>query len=295
MAEARGPSGGVLGKDGGPVTADAVRKHPDLARQIVQVGCYPRAGHDRARWASVNWDDYRAKVGVCQRRGPWRIEARINEPGSDPGSVVSRWLEEAQGLPVCPPGVYTALMHDERGLVMSDVPAEIAGALPFLDWVAAESAQRKVRVLIGGLGLGIVPAWLLTRTDVAKVDVVEIDPDVIMLATGEANWLGDTEPYWAHDTRLSIYQADILTWRPYDRYHAAWMDIWDMVTPRNLPAMHQLTRRFGRHLDRDYGGRIWCWERPECEAMRRRGQTLERPWPCFVSDTGYPLTDLEDQ
>jgi hypothetical protein len=284
-----GPSGGVLGTGGGPVTAEAVRRHPDLAKRIVQIGCHPRAGHDRRRWESVNWDDYRAKVGVCQRAGPWRIEACISEPDTEPGSMVSRWLEEAHGLPVCPPGVYTALLHDQRGLVMSDVPAEIAGALPFLDWVAAESARRRIRVLIGGLGLGIVPAWLLTRTDVAKIDVVEIDPDVTMLVTGEANWLGDTEPYWADDPRLSIYPADVLTWRPHpdDRWHAVFMDVWDLVSAANLPAMHRLTRRYARHLDRDYGGRIWCWERPECEAMRRRGQTLERPWPCFVSEDGY--------
>jgi hypothetical protein len=38
-----------------------------------------------------------------------------------------------------------------------------------------------------------------------------------------------------------------------------------------------LTRRFARHT-----GRSWCWERPECEAMRARGQTL--PNCLFISD-----------
>ena len=293
-----GPSGGALGKNHGVISREILEKHPDLARQIVTIGRYRRTGHDRARWKTINWDDYRAHVGIEQSSGPWRIEARIPEPGD-----VTEWVTEAEDLPRCLPGVYTALVHADRGLVMSDVPAEIAGALPFLDTVAAWSSPR---LLIAGLGLGIVPAWLLANTGVTRLDVVEIDADVIDLITRgrDQNWAPNA---WATDPRLHIHHGDAHLWWPGlvgDRrgcclhpdcvlwanstWQGAWFDIWDNVTPGNLPSMHRLTRHYARRVYR-----MWSWERPECEAMRRRGQTLERP--CWVSETGYPCDDKPEE
>ena len=68
-------------------------------------------------------------------------------------------------------------------------------------------------------------------------------------------------------------------------WDAAFFDIWDTISPQNLPSMHRLHRRFARRC-----GRMWSWERAECEAMRRRGQTAEHPG-CFVSETGYTIGD----
>lgn len=273
-----GPSGGALGDNSGLVSRDLFEKHPDLARQIVTIGQYKRAGHDRERWKTVNWDDYRAKVGVQQSAGPWRIKAIESVAGD-----VTSWVAEAEGMPVTPPGWYTALMHAERGLIMSDVPGEIAGALPFLDYCARPGFTG--RVLIAGLGLGILPAWLLTRTAVRRIDIAEIDADVIKLTTGgcDQDWAPNA---WAADPRLHIYHDDIHTWRPpADAYwDACFHDIWDLISPANLPSMRRLTRRFARRRK----GPVWSWERPECEAMRARGQTLERPSCLFISETGYP-------
>jgi len=280
-----GPSGGVTGHSGGLVPADIVDRHPDAAKAIVQLGMHPRAGHDRDRWPSVDWDAYRARVGIGQGRGPWRIE--MVEAASD---SVTAWTCEAAGMPFVP-GWYTALRHRDRGLVMSDVPAEIAGCLPFLDRAAE---LHPARVLIAGLGLGIVPAWLLARTPIHRIDIVEIDPDVIALVTGGA------EPgalnSWAADRRLHIWQGDAHTWTPrHGRpgpcaihrrgcgdpggwwFDAAWYDIWDYVSARNLPSMKRLTKHFAR-----YAGWYLSWERPECEAMLARGQTAE--WPDFLSE-----------
>lgn len=50
-------------------------------------------------------------------------------------------------------------------------------------------------------------------------------------------------------------------------------DIWDTVSPHQLASMDAIEHRFGPLCDR-----IWSWERAECEAMRDRGQVLERPW-----------------
>jgi hypothetical protein len=67
---------------------------------------------------------------------------------SSPTAVVAL----AEGMPHAS-GWYTELHHDQGGLIMSDAPAEIAGALDFLD-------PARGRVLIAGLGLGILPARL---------------------------------------------------------------------------------------------------------------------------------------
>lgn len=286
-----GASGGVLGTGGPTVTQDMISRHPDVARQFLTAGMRPRAGHERARWASADWEDYKACVGIGQRRGPWAVTMiRTGLPDA--------WAAEALQMPHAD-GWYTALRHDERGTVMTDVPAEIAGMLPFLDAAAAFPARPAV--LIAGLGLGIAPRWLLRNANPRRVDVVEYDPDVIALVTADEAARDD----WAGDARLHVYQGDAHTWRPDGgtcvlhaacriapghRWDLAWFDIWDTVSPRNLPSMHRLHRRFGRRA-----GRAWSWERAECEAQRARGQVL--PWPCMnlggdvttcaVSEGGY--------
>lgn len=284
----RGPSGGELG-NGGRHQFDrrTLEKHPDLVRRVLTIGMQPRAGHDRDRWTSVNWSGYRAQVGIQQRRGPWSV--RMAE---SPADGVDAWAAEAQGLPH-ESGWYTTLIHDERGLVMSDLPGEVAGALPFLDRAAATPMAR---ILITGLGLGILPAWLLANADVWRIDIIEIDPHIITLIARDPA----ARDHWADDPRLHIYQGDAHTWRPSEapgcalhedcaswramRYDGAFFDIWDTVSPGNLPSMHRLHRRFARRID-------WAmsWERAECEAMRRRGQTEEHPgFGCLaVMEDGY--------
>jgi hypothetical protein len=280
-----GASGGNPGDARhGVLPARVVEDCPDLARRFFTIGRYPRAGHDRARWDTVDWGGYRARIGIGQQRGPWRIGITESRDGD-----VSSWVTGAERMPHIP-GWYTVLTHTRRGVVMSDVPAEIAGSLPFTDHAAR---LRRPALLIGGLGLGILPAWLLANAGPHRIDVGELDPDVITLMTGDA--APGAPNQWALDPRLHIHRGDIHTWWPAGqqgcalhpdcqmtpgRYDAAFFDIWDTISPANLPSMHRLTRRFTRRA-----GTLWSWERAECEAMRRRGQTLE--WPCWVSETGY--------
>lgn len=292
---AAGPSGGTLGrKDGGVrIMEGLVTKHPDLARQLLTIGKESRAGHDRARWASVRWADYRARVGVPGREGPWHVTCADSTEGTV-SETVHRWVADAEGLP-WEPGVYTILEHDERGLVMSDVPGEIAGSLPFLDHAATVGRGK---FLIAGLGLGIVPAWLLASVNPWRIDVIEIDPDLIRLTVRAARACEEPGRSWADDSRLHIHQADAHTWWPVNRrgcalhetcelwanatYHAGWLDIWDLVTPHNLASMDQLEARFAPRC-----ARLFSWERPECEEMLARGQILEGP-SCWIDEAGYP-------
>jgi hypothetical protein len=303
-----GVSGGHLGDHRVDAAIAWVQQHGTLeqVREFVTIGREPRAGHDRDRWASVDWDAYRAQVGVQQRSGPWRIEAAEH-------TDLSAWIAEAEGMPPGTAGAwYTTLVHDQGGVIMSDVPAEIAGALPFLDYVEALPALdpvltggHRTRVLIGGLGLGIIPARLLKHSKVSRIDVVEIDPDVAEMVTQD-RYQQYAPNAWASDPRLHIYLGDIHTWHPHDAYRhgqykgcmlhprcpeigkspwwdAAWFDIWDRTSAGNLPSMQKLTRRYARRAKPS-----WCWERAECEAMKARGQT--EPFPDhlgLISETGY--------
>ena len=57
---------------------------------------------------------------------------RGNPDGRGDRGHPSTWIAEAEGMP-WEPGRYATLVHETRGIVMSDLPAEIAGCLPFLD------------------------------------------------------------------------------------------------------------------------------------------------------------------
>jgi hypothetical protein len=258
MTEPSGPSAGVLG--------DASRSqavgllHSELGDRLQVVDRHPRAGHDRDRWRTVSWLDYRVSATIGRRVGAWSFARQVCVPG-DADALAA----EADSMPY-EPGTYTALMHDDRGLVMSDSPGEVAGCLPFFDAVVRPAVKN---VLIGGLGLGVVPGWLLRGAGLDRVDVVEYDEDVIRLL------VNDPAAGWTHDARLHIYLADVHHWQsrgtscwlhrsctPRRTWEAAWWDIWDTITPDNLQSM--------RHLRTTFDSRVaWqmCWEEAECEAM----------------------------
>jgi hypothetical protein len=66
-------------------------------------------------------------------------------------------------------------------------------------------------------GLGIVPAWVLANTNPWRVDVIEIDPDLIRLTTRAARSCEEPGESWADDPRLHIHHADAYDWWPGNR------------------------------------------------------------------------------
>lgn len=150
----------------------------------------------------------------------------------------------------CPAGQYTRLFLGDR-LLMSDTPDEIMDHNP-LFW------RARGRMLINGLGLGVVVRGALMSDQVEHVTVIEINPDVIALVGPHLSEAFGSE-------RLEIIEADALTWKPPKgaRYDAVWHDIWDNICTDNLPDMHRLHRRYGRRCD-------WqgSWARAECECRR---------------------------
>lgn len=177
--------------------------------------------------------------------GPWAVE-QFDVIEND----AQRIRYAMAGRPI-PAGKYTRLVHKQRGVVMSDTPAEMRDHLTFV-----RAAQG--HCLIHGLGLGMCLKAALGKPDVTRVTVVEIDPAVIGLVGSQYE-----------DDRLEVIEADALEYHPQKgvRFGAVWHDIWDSICADNLPDMHKLHRRYGRLSD--WQG-SWC--RPECERARDEAQ-----------------------
>ena len=143
---------------------------------------------------------------------------------------------------------------------MSDTRAEILEHTPILNKFYYSRLIKHKRVLINGLGLGLVVHAALTFDSIEHIDVVEHNADVIDLV-GQ---------YLTADPRVTIHLADAfdMYWPPGTRWDFAWHDIWPSIDDQNLREMD--------HLMRKYKGRVaWqgCWQREGClafESMLRR-------------------------
>lgn len=133
------------------------------------------------------------------------------------------------------PGWYTRL---SEGLTvwMSDVTAE---RRDHAEPVFMMSTGHPKRVVINGLGIGMVLSAALTFDSVEHVDVVEADQRVIDLVG----------PHYLKDPRVRIHHADAVEqmhkWAPGERWDIGWTNIWPTITPDNLPQMKQFSDFYG--------------------------------------------------
>ncbi len=199
-----------------------------------------------------------------RQRGLWRIERfTVDEKGARAHNLIAArdavmTRREPRSIV---PGRYTRLWCDDE-IVMSDTPAEMREHLPIV-------RVARGRMLINGLGLGMVVAACLDKPDVEHVTVVEVAPHVIELVA---------DHYLArYGSRLTVVQADAFTWEPpADAHYAAvWHDIWPVVSPDNLLPMRQLPEKY-------HGRANWqgCWCYPTSGAAPRRprpGRARHRP------------------
>lgn len=165
------------------------------------------------------------------------------------------------------PGTYTKLTGDGH-FWMSDTPAEKTDHYEAVHMI--EKLQAK-RVLINGLGLGMVLQAALSFDHVEHVDVVEIDRRVIYLVG----------PHYRKDPRVRIHFADAFDkakngWSPGTRWDVVWSDIWPDTSTDDLDGHFRLARSYGRRSS-------WhgSWFREELLRARRREQkeeTRERKW-----------------
>jgi len=127
---------------------------------------------------------------------------------------------------------------------MSDTPMEMAWTRRLADQVEGD------HILIGGLGLGLLPQMLLPRAG-RTVLILENSPKVIDLVLRD----------WEMPTGLMVQQADVWEFLRYapsvSRYDTVIMDIWrtiDEEARREIGRLRQLAEPWLRP-----GGRFVAW------------------------------------
>ena len=201
-------------------------------------------------------NDRLRKVDVPEgRSGDWEVARyTVSEDDAKRDEMHAR-IQAIQGRPYrpVPAGSYTRLtLHGD--VVMSDTPSELHDH--------REPVRRAVlgRVLVNGLGLGVVLQAVLDEPAVEHLTVVEASPDVIALVA----------PHWRarYGDRLTVVNADAFEWRPPKgaRYDIVWHDIWSDITTDNLPEMRRLHAKYRMRC-----GWQGSWCKRECMALRRIG------------------------
>ena len=178
----------------------------------------------------------------------------------------------------CPPGQYTALVRYADGVpeigetmdgssylsgheVMTDLPGEIVDHYEVMEQIRS----RGGRILVHGLGLGLILKFALAQPNVTGVDVVELNRDVIDLVAH----------HYDSDPRLQVHLGDAFTyeWPEEARWTVAWHDIWDNYLLVNLEEMERLRHRFEGRAD--WQG-FWSRDYLQSVDARKRSRGLSR-------------------
>jgi hypothetical protein len=214
------------------------------------------------------YEKYRVSVPEG-RAGPWRIERFLVTQRDARMSQLRATLNPQRNDRSVSPGWHTGLYHDERGVIMSDTRSEVIEHLDAIWRIQLPTAQR---VLVHGLGLGMILRVALMQEHVRWVDVVELDHDVISLTAPHYEEMDDQlQRAWGVqylEPRFKVHHANAYThrFRPGTRWDVCWHDVWDTISTDNLPRMERLHRR--------YGGRCgWqgSWAKDQCQAAARQG------------------------
>ncbi len=182
-------------------------------------------------------------------KGSWSVvKIEVGADGEAPAGC---------GFESAPPGEYTALIHESRGIISCDSPVLVDDQM-----AVVEGAEG--HIVVGGLGVGSVIDLLMHVEAVNHVTVVEVDPDVISLIAPAymETWHGKHLQFECRD--ILALDGDAFELRP-DR---VWLDIWDKDRPETLSDRLEAITQWGQScawvkcsaLDRVY--------RAAAEAMR---------------------------
>lgn len=162
-----------------------------------------------------------------------RGEATIDRVEISKTVAMMSALSHKPGITMVDPGTYVRLFVNGQ-VTMSNTRME--------RWSNREVVLRSNgRVLIAGLGIGMILAPILERDEVREVVVIEKSPDVIALV----------EPKY-RCAKLRVVEGDIEKWRPSagETFDVIYFDIWPTIDTENLPQIASLHRRFARFLNR---------------------------------------------
>ena len=158
--------------------------------------------------------------------------------------------------------LYTMNKHYTEILEMSDTPEERKTNMLFVK-------KAKGRVLIGGLGVGMVLEAILRKPEVTHVTVVEANFDVMELVGPHVGK--------GHKRKLTIVPGDIFTWNPPEgaKYDTVYFDIWPHISSDNLEEMERLHKKFMPF--RKSRGWMDSWQRGRCNQLASQEIKLLSP------------------
>ena len=177
--------------------------------------------------------------------GKWCVKHfMIN--GAIASMLALRALINNRPLEYTPEGKYAKLAYGKQ-LVMSDAQMERITNYDIIK-------NAKGRVLIAGLGLGMVVTALLDKPEVNSIVIVEKSTDVIALVAGAMfKYAGNRKE------DLHIVNECIHLYTPKHSFDTIYFDIWPDISRTNLPEMLELTHAFGPYLNA--GGWMNHWSR----------------------------------
>jgi hypothetical protein len=169
----------------------------------------------------------------------------------------TEWLVHAlrEGYRAAQPGIYTRLIRDGQ-LWMSDTTAEQRDHMDPLYEMWRYDAKR---VLVNGLGLGMIVNAALALPSVEHIDVVEIDERVAKLV-GQ---------HYEKSGRVTVHVADayeqMRRWPANTHWDVGWSDIWPHMCADDLRDMARLNRSYARRC-------TWhaCWGQENIKAHKRQ-------------------------
>jgi hypothetical protein len=133
--------------------------------------------------------------------------------------------------------------------------------------------QARGKVLIAGLGLGMILVPILKKADVDTVIVVERNPNVIALVEPALRkYVGIAE----HREKLVVVRGDIFTWQPATAWpkenwrrklNVIYFDIWTDQSTDELKVMKDLETKFRPYLAPK--GYINSWGKETLKAYQR--------------------------
>lgn len=178
------------------------------------------------------------------KSGNWSVES-FEVQKNDFSQTISM-LKSGRSVPE---GKYKRLM---RGgcCVMSNTPDEINDFYRFVH-------KATGKVLVNGLGLGVLLNALLLKEGITEITVIEKSEDVIKLVA----------PTFQNENRVKIIHTDAFEYKPEKGkvFDAVWHDIWDYITSDNLKEMTKLHRKYAKRTKYQAS---WC--KSLCQLMKRR-------------------------
>lgn len=183
--------------------------------------------------------DLELKEGTC---GDWKLSKFSVSPREAQLHLVRCLIKGCLDRKI-EVGTYWKLSHNGE-VIMTNTPAEVKDHIQFI-------RKARGKVLVAGLGLGMVLHELLRNPNITKVTVVEISKEVIEL-TGK----------FYVDPRLEIINDDIFKFIPSCKYDYGWYDIWNYISSDNCSEMDVLKSRLSTYVKKQS---CWCWK--ECQKL----------------------------